>query len=175
MESPQQADKSTPRKDPEFRHVTGVRVGEIEILNKDPKRHYVLIDDTAGQQAVIHPELYVQAGYRYEYWPRFEGLKDAALDRAKSAALQFRGSAFGQPGTKMMVRGHVLLSAPLEGVRAAYLESQKKPDALADAINPEKALARMREERKPGASKLRLDVADDSEMSKAERFDNADK
>jgi hypothetical protein len=176
MVLPQQRTNEAPsanRIDPEFRHVSGVRVGEVEILNKDPRRDYRLIDDTAGSQAVINPEMYVQAGYRYEYWPRFEGLDGEAKARARSQALQFRGSGFGHPGEKMMVRGHVLLSADKEGVKAAYAESQRTPNAMADAINPEKALARMRAEANPGESKLRLDLATDGEMSSATRFDNA--
>jgi hypothetical protein len=169
------APTSAPRKDPEFRHVSGVRVEEIEILNKDPARHYVLVDDAADPRAIFCPEMFEDVGYKVERWPKFEGLKDDALERAKASALRFRGRPFGLPGEKMMARGNVLMSESRVQLQAMYAQSQKASDQLADAINPEKALARMRAEADPGRSKMALDLAGDGEMSGAQRFDNAER
>lgn len=167
-----QKQESTPRKDPEFRHVSGVRANEIEILNKDPNRHYVLVDEGAGQnREAICPEMYEEIGYKFERWPKFEGMKPEQLELAKQRALRFRGRPFGQPGEKMMARGHVLMSANAKAVKAMYAESQKRLNVYDDAINPEKAIARMRAEANPGRSKLELDLVSDKEMGSARRFD----
>jgi len=175
MVLPQQRNaESAPRKDPEFRHIAGVRVDETRILNKDPRRHYRLIDDGSDQRSIFCPSMYEQVGFRVEQWPTFEGLKGDALTRARSQALQFAGRPFGIPGEKMMLRGHVLMSVDVEALREMDRESQKYSDELADAIDPSKALARMRAESDPGRSKLALDMAGDRDMAGAERFDNVD-
>lgn len=170
-----EAPASAPRKDPEFRHISGVRVEEIEVLNKDPNRHYVLVEDNGDPRAIFCPEMYEDVGFRVERWPKFEGLKDEALERAQAAAMRFRGRPFGLPGEKMMARGNVLMSVSREQLRAQYAASQRVSDQLADAINPEKALARMRAETRPGDAKMNLDIAGDGEMSGAQRFDNAER
>lgn len=171
----QRSTEVAPRKDPEFRHIAGVRVDETRVLNKDPKRHYRLIDDGSDPRSIFCPSMYEQVGFRVEHWPKFEGLKDEALARARSQALQFAGRPFGAPGEKMLLRGHVLMSVDIESLRTMDRESQKYADELADATNPEKSLARMRAESDPGRSKLALDFAGDRDMAGAERFDNVER
>ncbi len=119
------------RKDPEPRPVSGVPYGGIEVLNKDPDRWYILVDEGAGQgREVICPQLYEEKGYVVEHWPSFEGLAEADLKRARLNGLRFAGSKMGRPGEPMTTRGHVLMSIDLE----TYREQQAAEQASYDAI-----------------------------------------
>lgn len=141
----------TTRKDPAPRPVTGVPTRGIEVLNKDPGRKYVLVDKGAGgNREVICPAYYQEMGWVIEYWPSFEGLKDAALEAAKASSIRFRGHDLGRAGEPMETRGHVLMSIDAAVLAEHYAAAQAEVDPIEEAImNPEASklaqLARARE------------------------------
>jgi hypothetical protein len=175
MAQPQQNKQAPQRKDPEFRPVSGVRINEVDLLNKDPQRDYRLIFEGSGSSAeMLSPSMYEQVGYRVERWPDFVGLTGKQLEAAQQSALRFAGGGVGKPGEKMMCRGHVLMSASREHVRAAFAYTQDQLRPIEEAIQPEKAAARLRREaagdRELKHSQMGLDAAADREMAGAEVF-----
>jgi hypothetical protein len=128
------------RKDPEPRPVSGVPFGGVEVLNKDPDRWYVLIDEGGGQgREVICPQSYEEKGYVVEHWPSFEGLDGDALRRARLDGLRFAGSKMGRPGEPMTTRGHVLMSIELELYREQQAAEQASCNAIEEHIGTREA------------------------------------
>jgi uncharacterized protein YeaC (DUF1315 family) len=163
------------RKDPEFRPVSGVRINEVDLLNKDPRRDYRLIFEGSGSSAeMLSPSMYEQVGYQVERWPDFVGLNGQQLEAAQQSALRFAGGGVGKPGEKMMCRGHVLMSASREHVKAAFAYAQDQLQPIEDAIQPERAAARLRKhaasDRELRGSQMGLDTADAKEMAGARVF-----
>jgi hypothetical protein len=175
MAQAQQQKPAPTRKDPEFRPVSGVRINEVDLINKDPSRDYRLIYEGSGSSAeMLSPSMYEQVGYSVERWPKFEGLAGDRLEAAKQSALRFAGGGFGVPGEKMMCRGHVLMSASREYVKAAFAYAQEQLNPIEDAIQPEKAAARLRKhaasDRELRGSQMGLDTVNAREMAGAEVF-----
>ena len=162
---PQQSQK---RKDPVLRHVAGVRANEIEVQNKAPGRHYVLVALGSGQNnEPICPEMYEEVGYRFEYWPKFQGLDGHALAAAQRTALKFKGRAIGRPGELMTSRGHALMSADADHVKEMYASSQRELDPVEKSIKKDANIARnLRSEQADELADhgMDIDTATDADM-----------
>lgn len=124
--SPAKRVEPTRRRDPRARNIDGSSTAWTAIKNRDPEKHYVLVSVAAEEHG---PDWYESIGYSVEVYGGEDGI---SLKGGRSTK---------DKGSPIEMRGHLLMSCPLETKERIEREGPDGDSGQLEADRVEKLLS----------------------------------